>query len=116
MQTPAPFCQRLTVPILVFLILIDVVVCAQPEKRGVLRKSPETCPGYTLIAPFGGQKTFLIDLDGNDVHSWITDRKPSQAAYLLEDGSLLRTAKIPSQTFQHTGRPRWRYSTHQLGR
>ena len=103
MQTPAPCCQRFAV--LILFVLIDVNASAQPEKRGVLKKSPLACPGYTLIAPFGGQQTFLINLDGNVVHSWTTERKPSQAAYVLEDGSLLRTAKIPSSTFNIPGGP-----------
>lgn len=77
---------------------------AQPQ-RGVIKRTPEATPGYTLIAPFGGQETFLIDLDGNVVHKWTTDRKPSQAAYLLPDGSLLRTAKIPNDTFNVRGGP-----------
>ena len=77
---------------------------AQPQ-RGVIKRTPEATPGYTLIAPFGGQETFLIDLDGNVVHKWTTDRKPSQAAYLLPDGSLLRTAKIPNETFNVRGGP-----------
>ncbi len=105
MTRPAHFCQRFTVLIPLLFFFIGVVVCAQNEKRGVLLKSPQACPGYTLIAPFGGQSTFLIDLDGNVVHSWTTERKPSQAAYLLEDGSLLRTAKIPSRTFNIPGGP-----------
>ncbi|MCR9202311.1 MAG: aryl-sulfate sulfotransferase [Planctomycetaceae bacterium] len=77
---------------------------AQPQ-RGVIKRTAEATPGYTLIAPFGGQNTFLIDLDGNVVHKWTTDRKPSQAAYLLPDGSLLRTAKIPNETFNVRGGP-----------
>ncbi len=103
MQTPAHFHHRFSV--LILLLLVDVVACAQTEKRGVLLKSPQASPGYTLIAPFGGQQTFLIDLDGKVVHLWTTERKPSQAAYLLEDGSLLRTAKIPNSTFNIPGGP-----------
>ncbi|MDG1898208.1 MAG: aryl-sulfate sulfotransferase [Fuerstiella sp.] len=103
MQTPAPSCQRFAV--LILFVLVDVVACAQPGQRGVVRKSPQASPGYTLIAPFGGQQTFLINLDGQVVHSWTTERKPSQAAYLLEDGSLLRTAKIPNSTFNIPGGP-----------
>ena len=77
----------------------------QSEGRGVVLKSAEASPGYTLIAPFGGQETFLIDLNGSVVHSWKTERKPSQAAYLLEDGSLVRTAKIPNPNFNVRGGP-----------
>ena len=78
---------------------------AQPEGRGVLRNTGSASPGYTLIAPFGGQETFLIDLNGKVIHSWKTDRTPSQAAYLLKDGSLLRTAKVRNETFKVKGGP-----------
>lgn len=85
--------------------VINNVCDAQPADRGVRLNTPDASPGYTLIAPFGGQETFLIDLKGDVVHSWKTERKPSQAAYLLPDGSLLRTAKIPSETFKVKGGP-----------
>jgi hypothetical protein len=75
------------------------------QDTGVRLNTPDASPGYTLIAPFGGQQTFLIDLNGQVVHSWTTERRPSQAAYLLEDGSLLRTAKIPSEVFNVPGGP-----------
>ncbi|MEQ9408486.1 MAG: aryl-sulfate sulfotransferase [Fuerstiella sp.] len=78
---------------------------AQPADRGVVLKTSAASPGYTLIAPFGGQQTFLIDMDGQVVHSWTTERRPSQAAYLLNDGSLIRTAKIPNDTFSVPGGP-----------
>lgn len=77
----------------------------QSGERGVVLNSAAASPGYTLIAPFGGQETFLIDLNGKVVHSWKTDRRPSQAAYLLDDGCLLRTAKIPNEVFDVRGGP-----------
>ena len=75
------------------------------EQRGLVVNTPQASPGYTLIAPFGGQKTFLIDLQGNVVHEWVMTDKPGQAAYLLEDGSLLRSVKIPNQRFNVRGGP-----------
>lgn len=87
------------------MILLGTHCFAQPAEQGVVKKTEDATPGYTLIAPFGGQETFLINLDGDVVHKWKTDRKPSQAAYLLPDGSLLRTAKIPNETFNVRGGP-----------
>lgn len=68
-------------------------------------KTDEASPGYTLIAPFGGQSTFLINLDGKVVHQWTTDRNPSQAAYLLPDGCLIRTYKLRNKSFDVVGGP-----------
>ncbi len=78
---------------------------AQEPAFGVVLKTPQASPGYTLIAPFGGQNTYLIDLDGKPVHSWTTERRPSQAAYLLENGCLIRTAKIANDAFNVVGGP-----------
>ena len=41
---------------------------AQEPAFGVVLKTQQASPGYTLIAPFGGQNTYLIDLDGKPVH------------------------------------------------
>jgi len=98
--------QYLQVVFSVMLLLVNSdQSVAQSERRGVVLKTPQASPGYTLIAPFGEQKTYLIDLDGKPVHSWTTNRRPSQAAYLLEDGSLLRTTKIANDTFNVPGGP-----------
>jgi hypothetical protein len=60
-------------------------------------------PGYTLIASLGSRDTFLIDLDGKVVHQWTSDYQPGNAVYLLDDGSLLRTGKVPNATFNARG-------------
>ncbi len=96
---------RILVVAAVVMSLAPGLATGQTIQRGVVTKNEKASPGYTLIAPFGGQQTFLINLEGNVVHSWTTERKPSQAAYLLEDGSLLRTAKIPNETFNVPGGP-----------
>jgi|GEM_PF-1112675 len=52
-----------------------------------------TCPfdGYTLFAPMASNITYLIDNSGEILHTWESEHKPGLAAYLLENGSLLRT-------------------------
>ena len=51
---------------------------------------------YTLFAPLQSKTTYLIDANGNTVHSWQSDARPALAAYLLPNGELLRTEKIGS--------------------
>ena len=83
--------------ILVALLLPEVVVPGQEKKLpelGVVRTTDGVCPGYILISPLSAQKSFLLDTAGRVVHSWQADRKPGQASYLLEDGSLLRAGKV----------------------
>lgn len=87
------------------LFLSSTTVLGQPPETGVLISTDNASPGYTLIAPFGGQKTYLIDLKGDVVHSWTMRGRPSQACYLLPDGSLLRTTKIENQVFDVPGGP-----------
>ena len=59
--------------------------------------------GYTLFAPSRSKTTYLIDNDGRLIHSWASAYVPYASAYLLEDGSLLRTAQIQNLTFADGG-------------
>lgn len=43
-----------------------------------------------LFAPLRSKITYLIDCDGNLVHSWEGQSNPGEAVYLHDDGSLLR--------------------------
>lgn len=45
------------------------------------------CPGYVLFNPGGGEKVYLIDLDGRVVHDW-TVPHPPHYGYLLPNGNL----------------------------
>jgi hypothetical protein len=51
--------------------------------------------GYTLFAPQNLTTTFLVDMKGEAVKSWPSQYVPGEAVYLLDDGSLLRTAREP---------------------
>jgi len=64
------------------------------SKFGVLKTTPNAAPGYVLVSPLSANRSFLLNNDGKVVHFWQADRKPGQASYLLEDGSLLRAAKV----------------------
>ncbi|MEZ6129416.1 MAG: aryl-sulfate sulfotransferase [Planctomycetaceae bacterium] len=67
---------------------------ATETKFGVLKTTPQVSPGYVLVSPLSARRSFLLDNDGRVVHVWKADRKPGQASYLLEDGSLLRAGKV----------------------
>ncbi len=49
--------------------------------------------GYTLYNPLGSYTTYLINLDGDIVHSWACNCSVSDNVYLLEDGTLLRCGR-----------------------
>jgi hypothetical protein len=54
---------------------------------------PGPYPGYTLLSPLHSTDTTLVDLDGNVVKTWTSAYGVVNAAYLLEDGSILRGGK-----------------------
>lgn len=54
----------------------------------VARDDARVSPGYTLFTPFS-RDTYLVDLDGRVVHSWVGSRS-SAMVYLLPNGHLLR--------------------------
>ncbi len=54
----------------------------------------EAFPGYTLFNPNGAKTTYLIDMNGNTVHTWYNSYGGGYAVYLLENGNILRPASI----------------------
>lgn len=83
------------------LVLSSLEVGAQTV--GLLGNSPDAFDGYTLVAPTGATRTHLIDNCGRVINQWDSDYRAGESAYLLGDGSLLRTARIGSQTFNGGG-------------
>ncbi|WP_339132978.1 MAG: aryl-sulfate sulfotransferase [Candidatus Electrothrix sp. GW3-4] len=59
--------------------------------------------GYNLFAPLSDTTTYLMDNDGNTVHTWASSYTPGHAVYLLENGQLLHTGKADNTTFEGGG-------------
>lgn len=59
---------------------------------GLMLNGKGSLDGYTLFSPLLNADTYLIDNNGNVVHTWDTGGGTSE--YLLEDGSLFRTIRI----------------------
>jgi hypothetical protein len=68
-------------------------------KLGLLVNDEKACKGYTLIASSNSTNTYLIDTEGHVVNTWKSDCAPGLAAYLLENGNLLRTGQVKSPPF-----------------
>jgi hypothetical protein len=64
---------------------------------GLIVNTPQASAGYTLIFPLQSKNTYLIDINGNVVHTWTSKYDPGQEAYLLENGNLLRPAKVSDE-------------------
>ncbi len=76
------------------LLMLSSLASAQEEQGVLYKDEAQISPGYTLISPLSSHETFLINADGESVHSWQAECKPGNCAYLLADGSLLRGGKV----------------------
>ena len=59
--------------------------------------------GTILFAPLRSTTTYLINSDGEVVHTWPSTYYPGNAVYLLENGDLLHTGSLRSETFDAGG-------------
>jgi len=59
--------------------------------------------GYTLFAPLNSKSTFLIDNCGRVVNKWVSNYYPGNTAYLLPNGNLLRTKRLPTTAINGGG-------------
>jgi len=89
--------------IVLLVIAATAVGLAQRTVGLISQDASRSFKGYTLFAPVVSKSTYLIDNDGQVVKTWQSAFNPGQAAMLLDDGSLLRTAAPPSQWMQGGG-------------
>ena len=72
--------------------LADPVV---DDNRGLIRHTERATPGYTLYGGLLSDTTYLIDNDGQVVHTWTSEYAPSGTAYLLDNGNIIRGGRQP---------------------
>jgi hypothetical protein len=66
-------------------------------------------PGYTLFAPLsGGGAVYLIDVDGNVVHTWQMPYAPGLSGYLTDTGTFFYNGKIIDQSDRFISRQPWK--------
>lgn len=62
---------------------------------GVIRYSREKAfDGYTLVSPGFSKTSYLLDMEGNVVHKWVTPYTPGLYGELLPNGNLLRGGRL----------------------
>ncbi|MET0069674.1 MAG: DUF1566 domain-containing protein [Candidatus Thiodiazotropha sp.] len=59
--------------------------------------------GYNLFAPLDSTTTYLMDNEGGMVHAWVSDYRPGNAVYLLDNGELLHTGNTGNGRFDAGG-------------
>jgi hypothetical protein len=70
---------------------------------GLFQNDTAATEGYTLLAPLSSTHTYLIDNCGRMVQDWSSAFVLGTVAYLLEDGDLLRTCRVPNADFSMGG-------------
>ncbi|MCB9316914.1 MAG: aryl-sulfate sulfotransferase [Lewinellaceae bacterium] len=86
--------RRMTRFFPVVLLLASSFLSQAQQTVGLFLNDSLAQNGYTLLAPSNARQTYLLDNCGRIVHSWQSNYIPGQVAYLLENGDLLRTARI----------------------
>jgi len=61
--------------------------------QGLVLHDPAAFEGYTLFSPLQSGIVFLIDMEGEIVHTWETGLAPAGSVYLLDNGHLLRAGR-----------------------
>jgi PKD repeat protein len=83
-----------------------VIVNAAVATRtvGLMKNTSKAFDGYTLFAPKQLKGTYLINNQGQVVHSWSKSAwTPGQTVYLLENGNLLHTCASKTGTLSSGG-------------
>ncbi|MFC1549959.1 aryl-sulfate sulfotransferase [Candidatus Neomarinimicrobiota bacterium] len=65
---------------------------------GLISKNDGVSDGYVLFGPKNYTSTYLIDNDGLVINEWESAFLPGMTAYLLENGNLLRSTQLESET------------------
>jgi Arylsulfotransferase (ASST) len=61
-------------------------------------------PGFTLVSPLQSKTVYLADMSGNAVHTWASQYKTGEMAYLTDRGTLLKSQRaVDHPTFQDAG-------------
>lgn len=89
--------RKVLFPILLFLSFSSF----SQQTIGLFLNDSLSQNGYTLFTR--GMMTYLIDNCGFEVHSWESEFTSNTSVYLLENGNLLRTCRIPGNPFNGGG-------------
>jgi len=83
------------------LVAVTLAGCSDAPSPQLLAAAPRdgwtsesAWPGYTLIAPLKSNTVYLLDMQGEAVHSWTTGGTPGVAVYLTPRGTLLRCIQV----------------------
>lgn len=81
--------------LLIFSLILGINSYGQ-QTVGLFFNDSAAYNGYTLISPNSSKSDYLIDNCGRVINSWTSQYVHGESAYLLENGNLLRTCRLPS--------------------
>jgi hypothetical protein len=64
--------------------------------RGLISRTDAATPGYVFYNPLVSDTTYLVDLDGQVVHTWTSEYGTSGGIYLKDNGNLVRAGADPA--------------------
>ena len=79
-----------------FYIICLVIPVYSQQTVGIFQNDSTSFNGYTLFAPSSSRTTYLVNNCGEVIQTWISEFSPGASVYLLDNGNLLRTARINS--------------------
>jgi len=85
--------------VLFFLIATINKNFAQNRTIGLLQQDSSASEGYTLFAPSVSNNVYLIDNCGELVHTWAGQNRTGYAAYLMDNGDILRAAQLTNNIY-----------------
>jgi hypothetical protein len=86
---------------------IDQVTMRRTRRLGLTaHDASKAWAGYTLYTPmFGDGTVYLLDMEGNEVHTWRMPMPPGDYGYLLPNGNLFYGGHTPSEPGEYF--PAW---------
>ena len=63
--------------------------------RGLISKTEEATPGYVIFSPLLSGTTYVVNTNGEVVHTWESEYGPSGWLYIKENGNLVRGGREP---------------------
>ena len=88
---------------LLFILFLVPFFTFSQQTVGVFSNTQDAFNGYTLFNVLQSPTTYLIDNCGNKLYEWNSQYGPAASVYLLENGNLLRTNRIPGTTINFGG-------------
>jgi hypothetical protein len=88
---------------LVLAIALLVCVPARAQQTVGLFTNEDPQEGVVLLGPNAATTTYLINNNGLVVNSWATPYRPALMGYLLENGHLLRSARVANTPANFVG-------------